>query len=429
MSRPRRGWRELVEPGIYRVHRLACRSSDDLRPGRSCGCSWQIRVPGGEVGKYATQTLPGDTSLRAVRARRREAQAAGRRPAQDIVSVPTVRAYFAHWMRSTQPSTAASTMVNREVQYRLRIDPRFGADKITDLTKTAIQAWVNAMHAAGPSEHAAKRGYTGERSVEFAHNVLSAMLGFAVIEEVIDRNPAEKILLPTRAGAGPSDSQNVLDRTQVARLLSTCRNRRDRTIVLVAIETGCRRGEVAAINWSAFDFERRRIWIGSSLWQGKQVGKVRKLPKDEDGSSVAISDHLAAELAAYRDELRDLGRDVVSGPVWPGRGPRGQGLEWRHDQPMSPDSFTKIVRRLLVKAGLVDSNGKPLLPMKNLRHTAASIPLSSGVPLVVVSAQLGHSRTTTTASFYEHLLNDGQLDRFAEVFDPAPPHDAADEAD
>ena len=45
---PRRGWRETVEAGLYRAHRLKCASSHDRRPGRRCGCPYQVVVPGSE---------------------------------------------------------------------------------------------------------------------------------------------------------------------------------------------------------------------------------------------------------------------------------------------------------------------------------------------------------------------------------------------
>lgn len=48
-----------------------------------------------------------------------------------------------------------------------------------------------------------------------------------------------------------------------------------------------------------------------------------------------------------------------------------------------------------------------------LRHTAASTALGAGVPLLVVSRQLGHRDQIVTARHYAHLLADEQLDAFA----------------
>jgi integrase len=47
------------------------------------------------------------------------------------------------------------------------------------------------------------------------------------------------------------------------------------------------------------------------------------------------------------------------------------------------------------------------------RHTAASVALDRGVPVTVVSAQLGHADTVITGRTYAHMLSDERLDGFA----------------
>ena len=44
----------------------------------------------------------------------------------------------------------------------------------------------------------------------------------------------------------------------------------------------------------------------------------------------------------------------------------------------------------------------------DLRHTFASLLLAQGAPITYVSAQLGHSRPTTTLQWYAHWLPDGR---------------------
>jgi len=52
--------------------------------------------------------------------------------------------------------------------------------------------------------------------------------------------------------------------------------------------------------------------------------------------------------------------------------------------------------------------------------------LAAGVPLIVVSRQLGHANPNITAIVYAHLLDDAQLDTAAAVFD-APVLEGADD--
>lgn len=54
--------------------------------------------------------------------------------------------------------------------------------------------------------------------------------------------------------------------------------------------------------------------------------------------------------------------------------------------------------------------------------------LGAGVPLIVVSRQLGHANPNITAKVYAHLVNrDEQLDSAAVVFDAPEPEKAAEE--
>jgi integrase len=46
--------------------------------------------------------------------------------------------------------------------------------------------------------------------------------------------------------------------------------------------------------------------------------------------------------------------------------------------------------------------------------------LAAGVPLIVVSRQLGHANPHITATIYAHLLGDQELDLAARAFDPPP---------
>jgi integrase len=55
-------------------------------------------------------------------------------------------------------------------------------------------------------------------------------------------------------------------------------------------------------------------------------------------------------------------------------------------------------KKLLKKAGL------PVIRFHDLRHSAATILLSMGVPVKVVQEILGHSNITTTLNIYAHVL-------------------------
>jgi hypothetical protein len=66
-------------------------------------------------------------------------------------------------------------------------------------------------------------------------------------------------------------------------------------------------------------------------------------------------------------------------------------------EPLRPDFVTKRFRALVVAAGL-----RPVRP-HDLRHGAASLMLSAGVPMAIVSKMLRHSSIGITVDTYGHL--------------------------
>lgn len=172
-------------------------------------------------------------------------------------------------------------------------------------------------------------------------------------------------------------------------------------------EAGLRRGEIIALTWPSVMLDKLRIRVQASA---VQIGRERRVKSTKSGRDryVAITAHTAELLADLYAESVVKGGADASGYVWPGK---GGGL-------MSQGSPTQALRRACVRAGLVDARGKPLVTFHGLRHTAASIMFSRGVPTATIAAQLGHADSTVTTTVYEHLVHDSHLDEAAAAFMP-----------
>ena len=81
-------------------------------------------------------------------------------------------------------------------------------------------------------------------------------------------------------------------------------------------------------------------------------------------------------------------------------------------RPVDPGNFHRSWHALLDRVGL------DRRPLHEARHAAASLMLSSGVPLKAVQETLGHSTIRLTADTYGHLMPE-DLDRVAQVVDGA----------
>ena len=78
--------------------------------------------------------------------------------------------------------------------------------------------------------------------------------------------------------------------------------------------------------------------------------------------------------------------------------------------PVFPDSIMQWFSKFVKRTGL------PKVTVHSLRHTYASLMIADGVPLVVVSSQLGHAQPSTTANIYAHVIASAEA-RAAQTFD------------
>lgn len=144
-------------------------------------------------------------------------------------------------------------------------------------------------------------------------------------------------------------------------------------IVLTALETGMRRGEILGLKWADVDLKLRKIYLGKCADTGaSQV-------KDGDRRFVPISDKLARTLQGI---IRILGNPHV----FPG--PDGQAM---HDNRTGFECALKA-------AGITRS-----FHFHDLRHTFATWALVNGTPIEVLAKILGHS-TTAMTEIYAHVL-------------------------
>jgi integrase len=78
--------------------------------------------------------------------------------------------------------------------------------------------------------------------------------------------------------------------------------------------------------------------------------------------------------------------------------------------PMDPSNLRINFNRIIAETGL------PKIRFHDLRHTAASLMLNHGVPPIVVSRILGHSKPSTTLDIYGHLYHE-MLGEAAKIMD------------
>ncbi len=295
----------------------------------------------------------------------------------------TVGKVYGAWIDDL-PHLAATTLATRKVTWGAHVRPRWERVAVAEVKPRGVRSWVASMTKAGH----------GAATVENAYGVLRMVLGAAVEDGRIARNPCDGVKLPKREHT----DRGYLSHVQVAALAAACGV--DGAVVRFLAYTGLRWGEMAALRVQDFDMLRRRVNISRAV--AESGGLVWKTPKTHERRSVPFPAALAGELAARMEGKR---RDAL---VFTNR--RGGVLRvsnWR----------TRVFAPAVGQCQQTDGD-LPTVTPHDLRHTAASLAISAGANVKAVQRMLGHASAAMTLDTYADLFDD-DLDAVAGALDAA----------
>lgn len=182
----------------------------------------------------------------------------------------------------------------------------------------------------------------------------------------VDDSPLRKVSKPKE----PRGRERFLSDDERLRLLECCEESTSEflyVVVVLAISTGMRRGEIMSLRWPQIDLAR-----GHML-----------LTETKNGSSRAIP--LAGKALEMLTALARV-RRIDTTLAFPGNDPK------------RPVDLTKPWKTAMSKAGLTDFR------FHDLRHSAASYLAMNGASTIEIAAVLGH-KTLAMVKRYSHLAN------------------------
>jgi integrase len=299
--------------------------------------------------------------------------------------VPPAATTLAEWMNRwmeevVKPNRAYTTAYSYRKVVENHINPTLGHIQLQRLSPRDIQGYYAHLRELGLSPLTVRRH----------HDLLSCALRVAVRQQLLSRNPVERVEPPRVV---PREAQ-FYDSDTLKRLYQLVEGHWLEPTVKLAGSLGLRREEICGLRWGSVDFAQSTIRIR----EARTAAGGTIIRKETKNASSTRTLHMPDQLRSLL--RRELLRQEMDSALL---GERYQASDYvvvnRYGVPHSPNAlslaFTKFVR----------ANGLPPLTLHGLRHTFATVASAQGTPLFEIGKALGHSTPATTGKIYTHLLD------------------------
>jgi len=303
----------------------------------------------------------------------------------------TVASYLGEWIETytksgkVKPSSASK---NREHVER-HLVPRIGSIDLAKLTGADVARLYADLLTEGRVRGKVGTGLS-PKTVRNIANTLHKALSDGVKWSKLSRNVADGIDLPRFE----RPELEVWDGDQIRKFLNYVAESGDYLgpIWRLMLTTGMRRGEVLGLHWDDVDMVDKVITIKESRVQVRGV-TMTTTPKTKAGRRrVVIDSETVYALAAFRNAQDDAKEKL-------GAWTSSLVVTDLDGQPIEPDAFTRRFRNVARHAGMPSKTR-----LHDLRHSAAVLMLTQGVPIHIVSGRLGHANPSITLTIYTHFL-------------------------
>lgn len=257
--------------------------------------------------------------------------------------------------------------------------------KLREVTTAVVKAWMVKLPDKGKTA---------------ARKTLSALLSYAVEDELIPMNPVSMLRKSTKKTKARRkrayDTYSDEECIHLMRLLEgTCIE----AVCLVMLNAGARREEACALDWESFDWEHECAYVDKAyvVRSGKGTCEMKEPKNDESWRDLEFSGYAA-------DRLYELSVGQ-SGPICKNT----DGVRMRPDY--VNDLFQALCRL----------HGMKVLPVNHLRHTFATQHVKNGTDIATLRDLMGHSSVSTILDNYLKPLRDDKRraqDRMSERLDP-----------
>ena len=289
------------------------------------------------------------------------------------------------WLDSYQLTVKPQTFVATKQMLYNHLIPVFGSLRLAKLSVSYIQSFINDLST---------------QIVHYAvvHSINRRVLQYGVSLQLLPFNPARDIILPKKPKREnkaikfiDSDDLKALLLHMEKLALKKYSYYLDYVLYSVLLATGCRFGEVVALEWSDIDLENGTISISKNY---NRFLKLIGTPKSKAGvRTISIDKKTVNMLRLYKNRQRQL---------YLQSGARASTVVFA--------TPTREYQNLATRQEALDRRcaeiSIPRFTFHAFRHTHASLLLNAGISYKELQYRLGHATLAMTMDIYSHLSAD-----------------------
>ncbi|MGU3394057.1 tyrosine-type recombinase/integrase [Priestia sp. D51] len=286
--------------------------------------------------------------------------------------------YLEQWFSTKKNSIGIQTAKVYENYLKGRIMPALGNYTLSKFSTIHIQSFINSLNEEGLSSATIKKVF------EIIRNSLEHAVDF----ELVHKNVALKVKLPK----SNKKEMTVWNEEEVNKFLKVGKEDSAYIVFYLALTTGMRQGEILGLRWKDIDLDKGLINIKQTLsHDGKTFisgAKTKSSLRTINLSDLTIKTLKARKLIVSKEKLS-------LGPIY---------VDYdlvactQHGTPFNPANVRRTFKKLIKLADVSD------IRFHDLRHTHATLLLSKGINVKVISERLGHSNIKVTLDTYSHVL-------------------------
>jgi integrase len=290
----------------------------------------------------------------------------------------TLNEFLDRWLdTAAKPKLRQKSYHGYDSLLRRYIRPILGERILSAITPLDVQGAYQKMIDRGLSS----------RTVRYTHSVLRSAMRQAIRWRLQAQDPTDGAQLPRLRRR----EMRVLSAEQSRAFLSAALKTHYGPVFAVALTTGMRPSEYLALKWQDIDWDRGTVSVVRTLERSAGGWRFAETKRARSRRIIKFQNWVLETLKNL--QARTIQRSGC-------RRPDNSELAFTSPagRPIYSDKLAKRFKAILRQVGL------PLIRLYDLRHTAATLALSAGIPPKVVAEQLGHASAAFTLDIYSHLL-------------------------